>query len=128
MPATISSKSLQLQLQSIMALRVLLLFVAFSLFCFTMVSSDIKKEEELPHLGLAPVVRGANRRLMQEVDCGGLCKQRCSLHSRPNVCNRACGTCCVRCKCVPPGTAGNREMCGACYTDMTTHGNRTKCP
>ncbi|GAY38929.1 hypothetical protein CUMW_040470 [Citrus unshiu] len=62
------------------------------------------------------------------VDCGGLCKQRCSLHSRPNLCNRACGTCCVRCKCVPPGTAGNRELCGSCYTDMTTHGNRTKCP
>ncbi|KDO69779.1 hypothetical protein CISIN_1g035431mg [Citrus sinensis] len=65
---------------------------------------------------------------MQDLDCGGLCKQRCSLHSRPNLCNRACGTCCVRCKCVPPGTAGNRELCGSCYTDMTTHGNRTKCP
>ena len=61
-------------------------------------------------------------------DCGGLCKQRCSLHSRPNLCSRACGTCCVRCKCVPPGTSGNREVCGTCYTDMTTHGNKTKCP
>ncbi|KAE9460450.1 hypothetical protein C3L33_07672, partial [Rhododendron williamsianum] len=61
-------------------------------------------------------------------DCGGLCKERCSLHSRPNVCSRACGTCCVRCKCVPPGTSGNREICGKCYTDMTTHGNKTKCP
>ncbi|KAL6318813.1 hypothetical protein AAG906_001286 [Vitis piasezkii] len=60
--------------------------------------------------------------------CGGLCKDRCSLHSRPNVCVRACGTCCVRCKCVPPGTSGNRELCGKCYTDMTTHGNKTKCP
>ncbi|KAG6747025.1 hypothetical protein POTOM_049401 [Populus tomentosa] len=74
------------------------------------------------------VVRGGNRRLMQDIDCGGLCKQRCSLHSRPNVCTRACGTCCVRCKCVPPGTSGNREVCGTCYTDMTTHGNKTKCP
>lgn len=61
-------------------------------------------------------------------DCEGLCRARCSLHSRPNRCNRACGTCCVRCKCVPPGTAGNREVCGSCYTDMTTHGNRLKCP
>lgn len=61
-------------------------------------------------------------------DCGGLCKKRCSLHSRPNVCTRACGTCCSRCNCVPPGTSGNREMCGRCYTDMTTHGNKTKCP
>ena len=61
-------------------------------------------------------------------DCGGLCKSRCSAHSRPNVCTRACGTCCVRCKCVPPGTSGNRELCGTCYTGMTTHGNKTKCP
>ncbi|KAJ9677648.1 hypothetical protein PVL29_022566 [Vitis rotundifolia] len=74
------------------------------------------------------VVRDGNRRLMQDIDCGGLCKDRCSLHSRPNVCARACGTCCVRCKCVPPGTSGNRELCGKCYTDMTTHGNKTKCP
>ncbi|KAL3575275.1 hypothetical protein D5086_023376 [Populus alba] len=56
------------------------------------------------------VVRGGNRRLLQDIDCGGLCTQRCSLHSRPNLCNRACGTCCVRCKCVPPGTSGNREL------------------
>ncbi|CAI9757477.1 unnamed protein product [Fraxinus pennsylvanica] len=50
------------------------------------------------------------------LDCGGLCKYRCSQHSRQNLCTRACGTCCVRCKCVPPGTSGNREMCGTCYT------------
>ncbi|XP_022885321.1 gibberellin-regulated protein 14-like [Olea europaea var. sylvestris] len=62
------------------------------------------------------------------IDCGGLCKYRCSQHSRQNLCIRACGTCCVRCKCVPPGTSGNREMCGKCYTDMTTHRNKTKCP
>ncbi|KAK4568548.1 snakin-2-like [Castanea sativa] len=109
-----------------MALRVLF-FLGALLFCFTMVSSDIKIEEELP-LPSQLIVKDGNRRLMQEIDCGGLCKQRCSLHSRPNLCNRACGTCCVRCKCVPPGTAGNRELCGTCYTDMTTHGNKTKCP
>lgn len=61
-------------------------------------------------------------------DCGARCKARCSLHSRPKVCIRACGTCCLRCKCVPPGTYGNREMCGRCYTDMITHGNKPKCP
>ncbi|XP_031250899.1 snakin-2-like [Pistacia vera] len=94
------------------------------------VSSDLRieeKEEDVIHVGQL-VVRGVNRRLMQDIDCGGLCKQRCSVHSRPNLCNRACGTCCLRCKCVPPGTSGNREVCGTCYTDMTTHGNRTKCP
>ncbi|KAF3796565.1 Gibberellin-regulated protein 14 [Nymphaea thermarum] len=60
--------------------------------------------------------------------CPGLCEGRCRLHSRPNHCKRVCNTCCYRCKCVPPGTYGNREMCGKCYTDMTTHGGRPKCP
>ncbi|KAK1423037.1 hypothetical protein QVD17_18330 [Tagetes erecta] len=79
-------------------------------------------------LSLFQVVKGPNRRLLPFVDCGGLCAIRCGKHSRPNVCTRACGTCCQRCKCVPPGTHGNREMCGTCYTDMLTHGNKPKCP
>ncbi|KAG2714474.1 hypothetical protein I3843_03G031000 [Carya illinoinensis] len=61
-------------------------------------------------------------------DCIPLCDQRCQLHSRKRLCTRACMTCCDRCKCVPPGTFGNREKCGKCYTDMTTHGNKYKCP
>ncbi|CBI15083.3 hypothetical protein VitviT2T_026311 [Vitis vinifera] len=108
-------------------LRLLLVFVALLVF-LAQISSDFNIEgEEMPFVSQV-VVRGGNRRLMQDIDCGGLCKDRCSLHSRPNVCVRACGTCCVRCKCVPPGTSGNRELCGKCYTDMTTHGNKTKCP
>ncbi|KAL0922257.1 hypothetical protein M5K25_006228 [Dendrobium thyrsiflorum] len=61
-------------------------------------------------------------------ECPLACKARCKLHSRQGLCNRACMTCCKGCKCVPPGTAGNRELCGPCYTQWTTHGNRTKCP
>jgi hypothetical protein len=60
-------------------------------------------------------------------DCGGACKDRCSLSSRPHLCNRACGTCCARCKCVPKGTSGNLDTC-PCYATMTTHGGRRKCP
>ncbi|KVH96079.1 Gibberellin regulated protein [Cynara cardunculus var. scolymus] len=71
---------------------------------------------------------GPSRRLLTLVDCRGLCAIRCGRHSRPNVCTRACGTCCRRCNCVPPGTHGNRERCGSCYTDMLTHGNKPKCP
>ncbi|CAA2969942.1 Hypothetical predicted protein [Olea europaea subsp. europaea] len=96
---------------------------ALLLFCVAQVSSDFEIEDQQKL-----VIRGANRRLLPFMDCAGLCKVRCSLHSRPNLCSRACGTCCVRCKCVPPGTSGNREKCGTCYTDMKTHGNRTKCP
>ncbi|XP_050229253.1 snakin-2-like isoform X1 [Mercurialis annua] len=62
-----------------------------------------------------------------KIDCGGACKARCQLSSRPRLCNRACGTCCARCSCVPPGTAGNYEAC-SCYASLTTHGGRRKCP
>ncbi|KAH0706399.1 gibberellin-regulated protein 14-like [Solanum tuberosum] len=61
-------------------------------------------------------------------DCIPLCSVRCKLHSRKNVCLRACTTCCLRCKCVPPGQYGNREKCGKCYANMTTRGGRLKCP
>ncbi|THG19619.1 hypothetical protein TEA_019040 [Camellia sinensis var. sinensis] len=62
------------------------------------------------------------------IECIPLCVERCKLHSRKRLCLRACMTCCDRCKCVPPGTYGNREQCGKCYTDMTTHGGKFKCP
>ncbi|CAI0548222.1 unnamed protein product, partial [Linum tenue] len=61
-------------------------------------------------------------------DCAPLCTGRCKLHSRPNRCNRACVSCCSKCKCVPPGTYGNREQCGTCYTGLTTKFNQPKCP
>ncbi|OAY30932.1 snakin-2 isoform X2 [Manihot esculenta] len=109
-----------------MGIRLFLVLAVF-LFCLAEVSSDLKTDPEVAHTTQIGV-RGGNRRLMQGIDCGGLCKRRCSLHSRPKLCTRACGTCCVRCKCVPPGTSGNREVCGKCYTQMITHGNKTKCP
>ncbi|XP_076952846.1 snakin-2-like [Bidens hawaiensis] len=60
-------------------------------------------------------------------DCGSACPGRCRLSSRPNLCHRACGTCCARCNCVPPGTSGNQKVC-PCYYNMRTHGGKRKCP
>lgn len=65
---------------------------------------------------------------MVGADCGGACDVRCGAHSRKNICTRACLKCCGVCRCVPAGTAGNQQTCGKCYTDWTTHGNKTKCP
>ncbi|CAN4095446.1 unnamed protein product [Withania somnifera] len=62
-----------------------------------------------------------------QLDCGAACEGRCRLASRQKMCIRACGTCCARCNCVPPGTSGNQELC-PCYHDMLTHGGRRKCP
>ncbi|XP_059637173.1 gibberellin-regulated protein 1-like [Cornus florida] len=64
---------------------------------------------------------------MNRSDCGSACAGRCRLSSRPNLCKRACGTCCERCNCVPPGTSGNEDVC-PCYANMTTHGGKHKCP
>ncbi|XP_060193085.1 gibberellin-regulated protein 11-like [Lycium barbarum] len=63
----------------------------------------------------------------QPLNCTGACEYRCSKSSRTNLCNRACGTCCHRCHCVPPGTSGNYEAC-PCYFNLTTHNNTRKCP
>ncbi|PUZ49481.1 hypothetical protein GQ55_7G329500 [Panicum hallii var. hallii] len=64
---------------------------------------------------------------MNPIDCRSACASRCALSSRPNLCNRACGSCCARCNCVPPGTSGNYHMC-PCYASITTRGGRPKCP
>ncbi|BFG17653.1 hypothetical protein CerSpe_039270 [Prunus speciosa] len=69
----------------------------------------------------------AQSSLLDKLDCGGACTARCRLSSRPRLCKRACGTCCQRCSCVPPGTAGNLEVC-PCYAALTTHGGKRKCP
>ncbi|CDP01901.1 unnamed protein product [Coffea canephora] len=53
------------------------------------------------------------------IDCGAACGYRCSKTKRPNLCKRACGSCCAKCSCVPPGTSGNYEAC-PCYYNLTT--------
>ncbi|XP_010533782.1 PREDICTED: gibberellin-regulated protein 1 [Tarenaya hassleriana] len=63
----------------------------------------------------------------KKIDCGNACEARCKLSSRPRLCHRACGTCCMRCNCVPAGTAGNYDKC-ECYAALTTHGGQRKCP
>ncbi|MED6187328.1 hypothetical protein PIB30_075390 [Stylosanthes scabra] len=62
-----------------------------------------------------------------QIDCKEKCDYRCSKSSHPNLCKRSCNTCCHRCNCVPPGTAGNFETC-PCYWQQTTHGGKRKCP
>ncbi|XVF62184.1 hypothetical protein PTKIN_Ptkin08bG0196700 [Pterospermum kingtungense] len=68
-----------------------------------------------------------NPKLALSYDCGVACQGRCKLSKRPNLCKRACGSCCSKCNCVPPGTAGNREQC-PCYANLTTPKKVHKCP
>ncbi|CAO2813841.1 unnamed protein product [Amaranthus hypochondriacus] len=61
------------------------------------------------------------------IDCKAACLVRCSKTKRPKLCQRACGSCCKKCNCVPPGTYGNYHTC-LCYASLTTTGGRKKCP
>ncbi|XP_074304460.1 snakin-2-like [Silene latifolia] len=62
-----------------------------------------------------------------KVECGLACIARCCKSGRPNLCQRACGSCCGKCNCVPPGTSGNYHVC-PCYASLTTRDNKPKCP
>ncbi|XP_077220541.1 gibberellin-regulated protein 1-like [Tasmannia lanceolata] len=100
---------------------VFLLFLVLSILALHHVEANLGFDSNM----LTTSVAG--RSLLQRIDCGSACAVRCSLSRRPRLCKRACGTCCARCNCVPPGTSGNQDLC-ACYANMTTHGNRLKCP
>ncbi|XP_071916099.1 snakin-2-like [Coffea arabica] len=54
--------------------------------------------------------------LTPTINCGQACAARCALASRQKLCKRACGTCCARCSCVPPGTFGNQKLFCPCYS------------
>ncbi|XP_008803456.1 snakin-2 [Phoenix dactylifera] len=103
--------------------RFLIASLLLLLFAFYLAEPRLVSESEM----LAS--EGSGRSLLSNVsiNCGEACSARCRLSSRPNLCKRACGTCCSRCNCVPPGTYGNYETC-PCYAALTTHGGARKCP
>ncbi|KAJ3677466.1 hypothetical protein LUZ60_003190 [Juncus effusus] len=116
-----------------MAMKVAVFLLASFLLLSTRVTSN--EDEALlqaaygsPPIAVTPAPAPAPHKIIDTKECIGACEERCSLHSRKNVCKRACNTCCSVCKCVPGGTVGNKETCGRCYTEWTTHGNKTKCP
>ncbi|KAM3305862.1 gibberellin-regulated protein 9 isoform X2 [Capsicum chacoense] len=91
----------------------------FTLFLIAILLIQIEADNEgALHKQIHPTKR---------IHCGYACARRCKKSSRKKVCTRACKTCCARCKCVPPGTYGNKEAC-PCYARLKTHGNRPKCP
>ncbi|XP_019709820.1 gibberellin-regulated protein 1 isoform X1 [Elaeis guineensis] len=103
--------------------RFLIASLLLLLFAFYLAEPRTVSESEKVTRG------GLGRSLLANtsINCGEACDGRCRLSSRPNLCKRACGTCCSRCNCVPPGTYGNYEAC-PCYAALTTHGGVRKCP
>ncbi|GMJ07884.1 hypothetical protein HRI_004457600 [Hibiscus trionum] len=97
---------------------------AASLLLFSLLLLHFTQAEQLMHsFDGAP----SPSPLAQPIDCGVACEGRCRLSKRQNLCKRSCGSCCARCKCVPPGTAGNHEAC-PCYANLRTRNNVRKCP
>lgn len=89
--------------------------MAASLVLFSLLLLHFTQAEELMSIDGAP----SPSPQAQPIDCGVACEGRCRLSKRPNLCKRSCGSCCHRCKCVPPGTSGNYEAC-PCYANLTT--------
>ncbi|XP_055821646.1 snakin-2-like [Solanum dulcamara] len=103
----------------------LITMVLISLFVVRLVEADDDDNNQVVNTA-AP--EGAyTPTYIPTLDCGAACEGRCRLASRQKMCLRACGTCCARCNCVPPGTSGNQELC-PCYHDMLTHHGKRKCP
>ncbi|CAN6481412.1 unnamed protein product [Victoria cruziana] len=106
--------------------KVVVIFLALCLLSLDLVHAGLSpgssKATGEEHKILAPTPLAS-----QAIDCDAACTVRCSQSSRPNLCKRACGTCCFRCHCVPSGTSGHYEEC-PCYASQTTHGGVRKCP
>ncbi|KAL0913658.1 hypothetical protein M5K25_017137 [Dendrobium thyrsiflorum] len=100
----------------------ILLLLLLALFTFAEPRGSVLQSQ------IATIAQGVGSSLPKTaIDCGGACKFRCSKSRRPRLCRRACGTCCARCNCVPPGTYGNQYVC-PCYAALTTHHGKRKCP
>ncbi|XWS29199.1 hypothetical protein CRYUN_Cryun24cG0008100 [Craigia yunnanensis] len=97
--------------------------IATSLVLFSLLLFHLTQAEELMSFCGAP----SPSPQAQTIDCGEACQGRCKLSKRLNLCKRACGSCCAKCNCVPPGTAGSHEYC-PCYANLTTRNKICKCP
>ncbi|GAV88598.1 GASA domain-containing protein [Cephalotus follicularis] len=98
--------------------------IVASLLLFSLLLLHVTEAQESSSIGGAPI---ESKPLPQKMDCGVACGDRCKLSKRPNLCKRACGSCCAKCSCVPPGTSGNYNSC-PCYANLTTRNQIRKCP
>ncbi|KAG1369880.1 gibberellin-regulated protein 9 [Cocos nucifera] len=109
-------------------MKLLSCFLILYLFLQVVAEASINNSIGLPDIqGKGEVAALYGIRRLPRINCRFACARRCMKASRKNVCTRACGTCCFRCHCVPPGTSGNKNSC-PCYASLRTHGHKPKCP
>ncbi|XP_019199391.1 PREDICTED: protein GAST1-like [Ipomoea nil] len=62
-----------------------------------------------------------------QAECGDACTYRCSKTAYKKPCMFFCQKCCFKCRCVPPGTYGHKQVC-PCYNNWKTKRGGPKCP
>ncbi|KAL3828223.1 hypothetical protein ACJIZ3_017025 [Penstemon smallii] len=70
---------------------------------------------------------GSSEGSLRPQECAPKCTYRCSKTSYKKPCMFFCKKCCAKCLCVPPGTAGNKDVC-PCYNNWKTKRGGPKCP
>ncbi|XP_043721951.1 protein GAST1-like [Telopea speciosissima] len=64
---------------------------------------------------------------LTQAECPNACQYRCSKTAYKKPCMFYCQKCCYTCRCVPPGTNGNKQVC-PCYNNWKTKKGGPKCP
>ncbi|XP_020584341.1 gibberellin-regulated protein 12-like isoform X2 [Phalaenopsis equestris] len=103
----------------------LIFFVILAFF------SELKTASEMVNgeLSLNLAVRKHKHRHsgFSAAECPGACQYRCSKTAYKKACLFFCQKCCFKCRCVPPGTYGHKEVC-PCYNNWKTQRGGPKCP
>uniref|UniRef100_A0A7N0V2D7 Uncharacterized protein n=1 Tax=Kalanchoe fedtschenkoi TaxID=63787 RepID=A0A7N0V2D7_KALFE len=64
---------------------------------------------------------------VQIYQCPRQCTRRCSKTQYHKPCMFFCQKCCRKCRCVPPGFYGHKQVC-PCYNNWKTKEGGPKCP
>ncbi|CDP19133.1 unnamed protein product [Coffea canephora] len=95
--------------------KYLFTFLFIFLLSFAGIIAATQKHDKHRHSGFS------------EAECPGACTYRCSKTAYKKPCMFFCQKCCFKCRCVPPGTYGNKQVC-PCYNNWKTKRGGPKCP
>ncbi|KAI3461213.1 hypothetical protein Pfo_017876 [Paulownia fortunei] len=107
--------------------NVVIAVILLSLVCFhgIIVSAQVHLEKNLDG-SLGSILKEAHSGF-SEAECPGACTYRCSRTAYKKPCMFFCQKCCFKCRCVPPGTYGHKQVC-PCYNNWKTKRGGPKCP
>ncbi|PKU60769.1 Gibberellin-regulated protein 6 [Dendrobium catenatum] len=101
-------------------------FIVLLFSCTVMAASEYIINGELG-MSLAAKKQKHKHSGFSAAECPGACQYRCSKTSYKKPCLFFCQKCCLKCRCVPPGTFAHKEVC-PCYNNWKTKRGGPKCP